>query len=170
MNRDQKKVAIGAVSGVVSMITLVVFLYWLLPSIENMNETLDRIVFTFWMNAVAILPLFAGIIVVGNNRFLTDAIDPLRHAENRVIEINERYLDNTLQQYLVFLVGTVALSTFLDGQSMKLIVALTVVFILARIVFWVGYRIDPLYRAPGMAATIYMNLGIILSVLYFIIF
>ena len=170
MNRDQKKVAIGAVSGVVSMITLVVFLYWLLPSIENMNETLDRIVFTFWMNAVAILPLFAGIIVVGNNRFLTDAIDPLRHAESRVIEINERYLDNTLQQYLVFLVGTVALSTFLDGQSMKLIVALTVVFILARIVFWVGYRIDPLYRAPGMAATIYMNLGIILSVLYFIIF
>lgn len=170
MNRDQKKVAIGAVSGVVSMITLVVFLYWLLPSIENMNETLDRIVFTFWMNAVAILPLFAGIIVVGNNRFLTDAIDPLRHAENRVIEINERYLDNTLQQYLVFLVGTVALSTFLDEQSMKLIVALTVVFILARIVFWVGYRIDPLYRAPGMAATIYMNLGIILSVLYFIIF
>ena len=170
MNRDQKKVAIGAVSGVVSMITLVVFLYWLLPSIENMNETLDRIVFTFWMNAVAILPLFAGIIVVGNNRFLTDAIDPLRHAESRVIEINERYIDNTLQQYLVFLVGTVALSTFLDGQSMKLIVALTVVFILARIVFWVGYRIDSLYRAPGMAATIYMNLGIILSVLYFIIF
>jgi len=36
----------------------------------------------------------------------------------------------------------------------------------ARAVFWVGYRINPLYRAPGMAATAYMNFGMILYLLF----
>jgi len=169
MNTDQKKVAVGAVSGVVGMVLLVALLYWMLPNPAGMDNLLDRIIFTLRMNLIAATPLFIGIVTVGNNRFLSEAIDPLRHAEDRATVINGRFVDNTLQQNFLFLVGTLALSTLLEAASMKLMVALTLVFVLARIVFWVGYRIDPLYRAPGMAATIYMNLFIIVSVLYFLI-
>jgi hypothetical protein len=41
-----------------------------------------------------------------------------------------------------------------------------IVFVLARIVFWIGYRKDPLLRAPGMAATAYLNLGGLLTAVY----
>ncbi|ESS71527.1 hypothetical protein MGMO_97c00050 [Methyloglobulus morosus KoM1] len=170
MNKDQKKVAIGAASGVIGMVILVTLLYSNLPAPAGMGNPFDRVIFTLRMNLVAALPLFIGIVTVGNNRFLSEAIDPLRHAEDRATVINGRFVDNTLQQNFLFLVGTLALSTFLEAASMKLMIALTLVFVLARIAFWIGYRIDPLYRAPGMAATIYMNLGIILSVLYFLVF
>ena len=44
---------------------------------------------------------------------------------------------------------------------MRVIAAATIVFIVARFAFWVGYRIHPLYRAFGMAATMYLNVGIL---------
>jgi hypothetical protein len=127
------------------------------------------LIFTLKLNVFGIIPFFVAVVAVGNGRFLSDAIDPLRHAENRAIEINGRVVDNTLQQNFVFLIGTLALSTCLTGETIKLIPALVVVFVLARIAFWVGYRIYPLYRAPGMAATAYMNLSILLAVLYLMV-
>jgi hypothetical protein len=39
---------------------------------------LARVIFTLRMNVLAVLPLFAGIALVGNNRFMSEAIDPLR--------------------------------------------------------------------------------------------
>ena len=44
---------------------------------------------------------------------------------------------------------------------MQLVAAAAIVFVVARLVFWIGYRIDPLYRAPGFAATAYLNLGLL---------
>jgi hypothetical protein len=38
------------------------------------------------------------IATVGNSRFLSEAIDPTRHAESRSMEIDGRVVDNTLQQ------------------------------------------------------------------------
>ena len=166
MNTDQKTVAIGAASGAVAMAILVFLLYSILPTISGVETLLDKLVFTLRLNVLAAVPLFVGLVVVSNGRFLSRAIDPLRHAEDRAMEVNGRVVDNTLQQNFVFFVGTLALSTFLTHETLKLIPALVAVYILARIVFWVGYRIDPLYRAPGMAATSYMNAGILLSVLY----
>jgi hypothetical protein len=43
------------------------------------------------------------------------------------------------------------------------------VYVVARCAFWLGYRVNPLYRAPGMSATAYMNLGMILYVLFHVI-
>jgi len=32
-----------------------------------------------------------------------------------------------------------------------------IVFVIARMAFWIGYRIRPLYRAAGFASTFYLN-------------
>jgi uncharacterized membrane protein YecN with MAPEG domain len=37
-----------------------------------------------------------------------------------------------------------------------IVAAAAVVFVVARVAFWIGYRIHPLYRAAGMAATSYL--------------
>lgn len=41
-----------------------------------------------------------------------------------------------------------------------------ITFVIARIVFWVGYRIHPLYRAPGFSSVAYMNLFMFIAVIW----
>lgn len=166
MNGDQKTVAVGAASGVVLMALSVWGLYTVLPDISNVADLASRLALTLRVNVFALIPLFVMIATVGNKRFLSNAIDPLRHAEDTAMEVDGRVVDNTLQQQFVFLVSTLAISTFLDAASIKLVVALAIVYVAARIAFWIGYRMHPLYRAPGMAATSYLNLGIIVAVIY----
>lgn len=168
MRKEQKTVAIGAASGVTCMALSVLFLYTLFPEVPGMGTVLERISFALQMNVFAVIPLFLMLITVGNSRFLSDAIDPTRYAESKLMEIDGRVADNTLQQNVVFLIGTLALATLIPAEMTKLFAALATVFVLARIAFWAGYRKNPLYRAPGMAATAYMNLGILLSCVYLI--
>ncbi|MFI4974336.1 MAG: MAPEG family protein [Caulobacterales bacterium] len=153
--------AVGAASGVLAMVASVATLYFLLPVDPSLVDIGARLGYALKLNAFAILPLLVSLIVVGNNRFLSEAIDPTRHKESLATEINGRVADNTLQQFMLFLVGTLALSVSLTGPQMRAIPAATVVFVVARIAFWIGYRIHPLYRAFGMAATAYLNVGLI---------
>ena len=82
------------------------------------------------------------------------------------MEIDGRVADNTLQQNFVFAIASLALSTIVPLRHLQVVWACAIVFVTARFVFWLGYRLNPLYRAPGMAATAYMNLGMILYLLF----
>ena len=59
-------------------------------------------------------------------------------------------MHNTLQQYVLFVIGTLALSVSLPASQLKVIAAAIIVFIVARFAFWIGYRVHPLYWAFGM--------------------
>jgi hypothetical protein len=106
------------------------------------------------------------VVAVGNARFLSDAIDPTRGAEDRTMLINGRVADNTTQQFLIFAAGSLALAANLPPAQLKLVGAAAIVFTIARVVFWIGYRIHPLYRAPGFSSTAYLNLGLLLGALW----
>jgi len=112
------------------------------------------------------VPLFIMFITVGNSRFLSEAIDPTRRAESRSMEIDGRVADNTLQQNFVFAIASLSLSTIVPLDHLQVVWSCVIVFVVARAVFWLGYRINPLYRAPGMSATAYLNLGMILYLLF----
>lgn len=169
MTKDQKTVAIGAASGVASMILGVFLLTLILPEPTIADSLAARIAYALKANLVAVIPLFIMLATVGNSRFLSEAIDPTRHAENKNMEIDGRVVENTLQQQLVFLIATLALSTVISFAYLNVIGAASVVFVLARVAFWKGYRLHPLFRAPGMAATAYLNLGLILVTLYLLL-
>jgi hypothetical protein len=166
VTKEQKIVAVGAASGVLGMIASVAAISQLLPINPDLADVSSRLAYAIQMNAFAILPLLVGVMIVGNNRFLSEAIDPTLHRENLATEINGRVADNTLQQSMLFLVGTLALSVNLTSPQMRAIPAATLVFVVARIAFWIGYRINPLYRAFGMAATGYLNVGILVFALW----
>jgi hypothetical protein len=117
----------------------------------------------------ALVPYFIMLITIGNKRFLSDAIDPTRNAESEAMGIDGRVADNTLQQNFVFAVASLALSTLVPLGYLQVVWACAIWFVLARCVFWFGYRVHPLYRAPGMSGTAYMNLFMILYVLYRIV-
>jgi MAPEG family len=166
MKPEQRTVAIGAASGVVLMAASVWFLTRVLPipAIGDMLE--DRLAYALRANVFAILPLFIMFIAVGNARFMSEAIDPTKRAESRSMEIGGRVADNTLQQNFVFAIASLTLSTIVPMQYLQVVWACAIVFVVARAGFWLGYRLNPLYRAPGMSATAYMNLGMIGYILY----
>ena len=82
------------------------------------------------------------------------------------MEIDGRVVDNTLQQNFLFALASLALSTVVPAQHLQVVWACAIVFVIARACFWLGYRLNPLYRAPGMAATAYLNLGMIAFVVF----
>jgi hypothetical protein len=168
MRKEQKIVAAGAASGVATMALGVWILTAVLPVPLVDDALAERLTYALSANVFALLPFFVMLVTVGNARFRSDAIDPTRHAESRNLEIDGRVADNTLQQNFVFAVVSLALSTIVAAHHLQVVWACTIVFVIARCVFWVGYRMDPLYRAPGMAATAYLNLGMILFVVYWI--
>ena len=166
MNTDQKRVIIGAASGIILMLVGVTALTFLLPHPLIGDEIAARLAYALKANVFAMLPLFLMFITIGNERFFSEAIDPMRHAENRTMEINARVASNTLEQNFFFVIGTLALSTVVPFQYLQGIWACALVFVAGRLAFWYGYHKNPLYRAPGLSSVAYMNLFIILFVLY----
>ena len=166
MKSEQRIVAIGAASGVILMLASLWILAKGLPTPAIAGTLVERLAYALQANVFATLPLFIMIATVGNSRFLSEAIDPTRHAESRSMEIDGRVVDNTLQQNFIFAIASLTLSTIVPLQHLQIVWACAIVFVVARACFWIGYRLDPLYRAPGMSATAYMNLGIIAYVLF----
>jgi len=167
VSRDQKVVAIGAASGVAAMALAMWLLSTkLLPAPAGMAAVGDRVGYALRWAAFAALPLVAMIAAIGNARATGAAIDPTLGLESRAIIVDGRVADNTLQQYVLFLVGALALAASLPPAHVQAIGAAAIVFVAARLAFWIGYRIDPLYRAFGFAATFYLNLGLLLAALW----
>ena len=157
MKREQKIVAIGAASGIATMLAVVFGLSDLMPALPATADAGERLAFAAQWTALAALPLFLAITAVGNARFKSDAIDPTAGKEDRAMIINGRVADNTLQQFALFVSASLAVAASAPGDALGVIAMGAVVFVVARFAFWIGYRIDPLYRAFGMAATSYLS-------------
>ncbi len=166
MTRDQKIVAAGAVSGIASMALAMWLLSTRLPAPTGVESLAGRLAYAARWLAFAALPLFAMVAAVGNARFLGEAIDPTLGKEDPAMVVNGRVADNTTQQTLLFAAGLLGLAASLAPEWMGVVRAAAITFFAARIVFWIGYRIHPLYRAPGFSSTAYLNLGLLLAAVW----
>ena len=166
MTPSQRIVAVGAASGVAAMLLSMVGLYLTLPHAAPDAGLADRLGYAAVANAFASLPLLAAIAAVGNARALSEAIDPTLGKESPGIIVTGRVADNNLQQFALFAAATLALSVNLEPAHLHIIAAAAITFVAARLAFWIGYRLNPLYRAPGFAATFYLNLGLLGSALW----
>jgi hypothetical protein len=93
MTRDQKIVAIGSASGVLTMVAAVTAIFWLWPSDPLLADTPMRLGYTIQADAFAVIPLLLGILAVANARFLGDAIDPTLQKENMaMLAVSLQYL------------------------------------------------------------------------------
>jgi len=100
MKTEQKHVAAGAASGVVTMAVSVWILAKILPTPVIEDALAERLAYVLRANVVALVPFFIMLITVGNSRFLSEAIDPTRRAESRSMEIDGRVADNTCSRIL----------------------------------------------------------------------
>ena len=162
LNQQQKTVIWSAITAIIFSTVFVLisyfFISWSLPLMNTMEQ---RLIFTLRCQIFPTLMLLAGIIAVSINRFSTNAIDPLANAESAKMRVHLCYLSNTLEQFVLFFIASLVLSTFLDAYSIKLIPILTILFVLGRIAFWLCYLQHPLNRGFGMVVTLYPTIIIL---------
>jgi hypothetical protein len=137
-------------------IALWVGVYYLIPPLAGMADTVARLVVALQCVCVAVLFTFVtGIEAVAHERLRSPGIDPLSGYETPRMTINLRYLQHTLEQLLVFVPGLFGLAYYSnDGSTMRAVIATTAAWIAGRIAFWIGYHRGALHRAagaPGMA-------------------
>ena len=165
MTRDQRTVAAGAASGIGAML-LMVWGFSALIAAPSVAGNADRLAYALRWAVVAALPLVFMLGAVGNARFASEAIDPTVGKESQQMVVDGRVADNTLQQFLLFLVGMLALSVSLPADRLNILAAVSITFVIVRVAFWIGYRVHPLYRAFGFSSTFYMNLGMMAASLW----
>lgn len=84
----------------------------------HLPTLLDRVVFTLRWLMVSLVTICIGVVVVGNTRFKTSAINPLDPEERKFTELPQRYLQNTLEQFMLHSFSLFALSTYLSEENM----------------------------------------------------
>jgi hypothetical protein len=156
----QRRAGMAAIAAAMPVALLLwLAIAYLAPPLAGMDSRGGRMLFTLKCCCLAVLfCLVTGVEAVAHERLLSPAFDPLAGFETRRLRVNERYLQNTLEQILVFAVGLFGLAAYSsDGFAMRAVLATSVVWILARFAFWVGYHRSAAMRglgAPGMALSL----------------
>ncbi|HEY6620722.1 MAG TPA: MAPEG family protein [Steroidobacteraceae bacterium] len=154
--RKQLFVAIGMMAAVVTLLVLWLHLAGLHLPLPEGDDPGSRLAFAARWLLLPALALFAGIVVVANQRFfVADAIDGARTSQSRLIEITLRYNQNTLEQTVLAAIAWAGLALALPHERLSLIPAMAIVFIVGRALFWIGYLIAPAARALGLGLSAY---------------
>jgi hypothetical protein len=136
---------------------------YLMSPLAGMDSLGARMLLTLKCCCVAVLfCLVTGVEAVAHERLTSPAFDPLAGFETRRLRVNQRYLQNTVEQIIVFAASLFGLAAYSpDGSAMRAVVATTVVWIVARAAFWLGYHRSAALRglgAPGMAVSMFVLL------------
>jgi len=72
---------------------------------------------------------------------------------NSTLDINTRFILNTFEQFTVYLVAIAVVALSSPPEGARALPILTALFVLGRILFWVGYHKHPYLRAFGFGIT-----------------
>ena len=159
-------VGAGVVSGLALTAAVWLIVYPRLPEPTGSWPPSERLLLVARLLVWPAAWMFALVIAVANSRTLLDALNPLRRRETRFIDTTIRVLKNTTEQTVIFALALLAFSVVGELEAVKVAPLLTGLFVLGRVLFWVGYLIDPMYRGTGLWVTWAVNGGMIVYVLH----
>ncbi len=154
------------VNGAAAVATLALFalLLPLVPVPEAVVAPVDRVVLAMRLAAAPAALLWLMVAAVALSRVVGNAFNPLDDPEPRLYRVNQRVLANTVEQTVIFVPALLAAATLAPPDTIGALILATALFVAARLLFWAGYLIHPLARAPGMTATAMTNLGLLVYI------
>lgn len=123
------------------------FEFW--PSVPRGAGPAERLALAAQLAAA---PAIFGLLVVCSCLRLFDtqgAEDPLAGQESARFRINQRVLQNTVEQGFVFLPLLTALALRIDERHLAVLPIAVTLWCAGRVLFWLGYHKSPLWRMPG---------------------
>ena len=156
-------------AAVVTMLFIFYGGYYFCPSLPvpaSMDFT-SKLIYTVRCIFPPLLVLQVAILLVINGRRSLGVANPLAGQEH-LIQLQKNFLSNTLEQFVVFMVCTLVLITFLNTpEEMRLVPLYTTTFIVGRILFRIGYGISWIYRACGIQINFFSMWFITGLIVYF---
>ncbi|WOT05825.1 MAPEG family protein [Shewanella youngdeokensis] len=149
---NNQVVKMGMKIGAISTLLLFIILYMLAPKFVDEVELFDRIKLGFSCLVFPAAFFLITIIRVGAQRYGNPSENPVDVvASSNSMEIDLRVLSNTHEQLVIFTLNTLALSVLLPYTYLSLLPIYSALFVVGRILFWVAYKHNVLWRAPGFA-------------------
>ncbi|HEY8077167.1 MAG TPA: MAPEG family protein [Labilithrix sp.] len=153
LETQQSKVKMGIVVGVLAW-TEILATSWFLTGARVTDLPLaDRLGLAARCAVFPALTLMAGVLAVANGRYRSAAIDPLTCEATPAMRVDQRYLQNTLEQLVLHVVALFAVAADGSPLGMRLLPGLAACFVVGRAAFWLLYRRDPMKRGPGFSMT-----------------
>jgi uncharacterized membrane protein YecN with MAPEG domain len=115
----------------------------------------DRLALVIKDAVVALVPGILGICIVAGQR-----LDPSQFVgrvpkANSPVDINNRFILNTFEQFTAYFIANAGLAMYCPLEEARTLPILTALFVLGRVLFWIGYHKNPYLRAFGFGITFY---------------
>jgi len=117
-----------------------------------------------WEILLAILMIIA-VMIVALHRYWGTQYE--RHGnDSPALTIKKNFLQNSLEQSFINILLHLGLLRYLDAETICVIPCLIILFLFARVVFYIGYMYNPPYRAFGFGLSVNQHILIVLYLLY----
>lgn len=115
----------------------------------------DRIALVLKDAVFALLPGVIGICIVAAQRLNPSMFVGQTPKPNSAVDINNRFILNTFEQFTAYFVANAGLAMYCPPEEARSLPLLTMLFVMGRILFWIGYHKNPYLRAFGFGITFY---------------
>jgi hypothetical protein len=130
----------------------------------------DRIAQMIKDAVFAILPALVAICIVAAQRLDPHMWVGRTAKPNSALDINTRFILNTFEQFILYFIGNAGLAIYCPPQEARTLIILTALFLLGRVMFWVGYHFNPYLRAFGFGVTFYPTVVVYLWLILRMVF
>lgn len=130
----------------------------------------DRIALVIKDAVIAILPAVLAICIVAAQRLDPSMWVGRTAKPNSALDINTRFILNTFEQFIAYFIGNAGMALYCPPEEARSLIILTALFVLGRVVFWVGYHYNPFVRAFGFGITFYPTVAVYLWLILRMVF
>ena len=115
----------------------------------------DRLALVIKCAVIAIIPGVIAICIVAAQRLDPSMFVGQVPKPNSPVDINNKFILNTFEQFTAWFIAMAGLAMYCPIEEARTLPILTALFVLGRILFWVGYHKNPYLRAFGFGITFY---------------
>jgi len=130
----------------------------------------DRIALVLKDAVFALLPGVIGICIVAAQRLNPSMFVRQMPKPNSAVDINNRFILNTFEQFTAYFVANAGLAMYCPPEEARSLPLLTMLFVMGRILFWIGYHRNPYLRAFGFGITFYPTVAAFVWLMLIMIF
>jgi MAPEG family len=130
----------------------------------------DRIALVIKDAAIAILPALLAICIVAAQRLDPSMWVGRTAKPNSALDINTKFILNTFEQFILYFIGNAGLALYCPREEARSLIILTALFLLGRVLFWIGYHYNPFVRAFGFGITFYPTVAVYLWLILRMVF
>lgn len=125
---------------------------------ESWSTLEDKLFLVMRNITFAGIPLVVAIAIVALQRLNPALMVGNVAVPNSSLDINTRFVLNTAEQYLLFVVSQLGMMLHAPHENAKNLIVLTVIWLVGRLLFWIGYHKNAALRAFGFGLTFYPSL------------